>query len=565
MGEVMGHPRFRQLIPGLLLALALAHSPLFAEDGVTIKTTRSKVEVKRVRAPDRWFTARPGSVLKAGDIIRTAVGARAELVMQDGTRLLLTGASRLNVQQFSPNRILNLASGRLKSFVRKMKRDSRFEVRTPLAAASVRGTVFEVAFDEDKQAGSVAVDEGVVALAKDGKEVLLERGDRMDFFADRPLEERPAPGAPGSAESRESLRREVGLGMSKEQVMAAAAEEMRLAEYQEGKTLIDVNGQRVRLEEYVIRRPKEVLAVDQDKAFKLVVLNERADRFDYFYYRGIFNTSLPTDLSVALNDVRGKLNLAPNYYLTAYETGQSNTQDSILDSAGGGHLVRVDFDGSNYTLTDTADPTQTRTIAADQQSVVAGETFHKIYDPVGDRFVTLTQAQYDAGGANGAVYDASTDQFRALASGDTYFRTGFNSYSHSLNSVVKQAYVPSAGVTNVLSRTLDIDTTYVPGSPLNERSLVAVTETPSGSDLLHNRVTLFYGDGTTETYDTYIISDDGKIGPLDAFASLSTGTEFKSELLKWNYQQTVTATEFQGRKIDLVVEPKILIKSGLIP
>ena len=43
-----------------------------------------------------------------------------------------------------------------------------------------------------------------------------------------------------------------------------------------------------------------------------------------------------------------------------------------------------------------------------------------------------------------------------------------------------------------------------------------------------------------------------------------TDPAFKNELLKWNYEQTVEATEFQGRKIDLVVEPKILIKSGLI-
>ena len=37
-----------------------------------------------------------------------------------------------------------------------------------------------------------------------------------------------------------------------------------------------------------------------------------------------------------------------------------------------------------------------------------------------------------------------------------------------------------------------------------------------------------------------------------------------ADLLKWNYEQQDTATEFQGRNIDLVVEPKIFIKSGLI-
>ncbi|MDD5303522.1 MAG: hypothetical protein PHS14_10490 [Elusimicrobia bacterium] len=40
---------------------------------------------------------------------------------------------------------------------------------------------------------------------------------------------------------------------------------------------------------------------------------------------------------------------------------------------------------------------------------------------------------------------------------------------------------------------------------------------------------------------------------------------FKQTLLGWNFQTIVTACEFGGRKIDLVVEPKIFIQSGLIP
>ncbi len=63
----------------------------------------------------------------------------------------------------------------------------------------------------------------------------------------------------------------------------------------------------------------------------------------------------------------------------------------------------------------------------------------------------------------------------------------------------------------------------------------------------------------------YIFSDEGAVAPSSAFDGLTTGPAFKNELLKWNYEQIIEATEFQGRKIDLVVEPKILIKSGLIP
>ncbi|MBI5883855.1 MAG: hypothetical protein HZB91_12220 [Elusimicrobia bacterium] len=45
---------------------------------------------------------------------------------------------------------------------------------------------------------------------------------------------------------------------------------------------------------------------------------------------------------------------------------------------------------------------------------------------------------------------------------------------------------------------------------------------------------------------------------------MRTGTEYKDRLLKFNYEQVITSSEFEGRKIDIVVEPKILIQSGLI-
>jgi hypothetical protein len=69
-----------------------------------------------------------------------------------------------------------------------------------------------------------------------------------------------------------------------------------------------------------------------------------------------------------------------------------------------------------------------------------------------------------------------------------------------------------------------------------------------------------------EKYDSYVISDEGKIARTSDFSATGfSGTNFKQALLGWNFQTIVTASEFQGRKIDLVVEPKIFIQSGLIP
>lgn len=542
---------------------------IVAAEPVVVKSIRGKSEVKRARGrTDRWSALRLGSAIKPGDEVRTSANGRTVLKLDDGSRVVLGAGSRAKVLESSPNRIFTLAVGRMKSFVKKLKPTSKFEVRTPLAAASVRGTVFEVGFDESQKRGYLDVSRGLVSLNHGDQNVDVRAGERMDFLQDVPLGDAGrSRGSDGSLEETASdekaeLKREVGLGMSKEAVMAAAAEEMRRAEYQEGKTLIDVNGDRVRLEEYVIRNPQDAfVSANPDRAFKLVVLNERENRFDYFYYLGMFNQTLPDDLSVALNDVRGKLSaIAPTYFLDRYETGQSNTQDSVLDQSTGGHQVKVTFDGTQYTLEDVNNPSETRTILADNSFTQSGETYHKIYDPVGDKFVTITQAQYEAGGGVAAAYDADTDAFRDIGAGDVYWRTAFDNYSHLINGVSKQSYVPDsgAGFTTVLARDQDALYTFAGGS------VVGVVETPSGSDLLHNKITLFYGDGSWERVNTYIISDDGKIGPLSAFSGLTSGADFKDALLSWNYEQVTEAFEFQGRKIDLVVEPKILIKSGLL-
>ena len=48
------------------------------------------------------------------------------------------------------------------------------------------------------------------------------------------------------------------------------------------------------------------------------------------------------------------------------------------------------------------------------------------------------------------------------------------------------------------------------------------------------------------------------------FAGATTGTAFKQVLLNFNFEQIVTASEFNGRSIDIAVAPKIFIQSGLI-
>lgn len=459
---------------------------------------------------DVWGQVSKGQVLEPGDRVRTAAGSRATVTFADGSRVELSANGSFTLQESSgQSSSLKLGLGSLKAWITKSL-SRRFEVRTPTAVCSVRGTEFSV--DVNAQGNtSVQMFSGLLAVAdQTGNEVLLKENQSVNV-TDKGLGPvaRESPQGLGEGErGKAALKREIGLEMSKEEVQAAAALEAKAAVYQQGKAIIDVNGNRVRIEEYIVRpRPDQ---------FKLVVLNERADRFDYFYYKGTFNTTLPEDLSVALRQLPGCIGAACQYFMTDYETARSNTIDNMLEVASGGHQVDVNNNG----------------YAADAVS---------------------------------AAYDPATDRYVALAPGTPFYKTLFDNYRLTFNGVEHARWAPvsGTGILNTSNAQVNYtNTTVVQNPPSCGPPDCTYTE----SGVLHQVVYAKNADGSIwEKYDSYVISDEGKIAKTADFAGITSGTQYKQTLLKWNFQTIVTASEFNGRKIDLAVEPKIFIQSGLIP
>jgi hypothetical protein len=469
-----------------------------------------------------WGQVSSGQVVSPGDQVRTASGSRATVLFEDGTRAQIGPNGTFTLQESSPSAgaTLKLGLGSLRAWVSKAV-SKRFEVRTPTAVCSVRGTEFEVRVD-GRGDTNVQMFSGLLAVADTaGNEVLL-KDDQKITVTDKGLGQvgagAPSQG-PTDSKERQALKREVGLEMSKEEVQAAAAIEARNAIYQQGKAIIDVNGNRVRIEEYIIRPTAN--------QFKLVVLNERSDRFDYFYYTGTFNQALPDDISIALRQLPGCIGQMCDWWMTGYQTGRSNTIDNMLEITSGGHPIDVNNNG------------------------------------VGSDDVT-------------AAYDPATDQFISLAAGTPFFKTLFDTYVLTFNGVEHGRWgLSAAGLAQPLANggratnyTGDITQssggTYTTVQTSPGCSPPDCTYTENG--VMHSVVYAANGAGTTwERYDNYIISDEGKVATSADFAGATTGTLYKQRLLGWNFQTIVTASEFGGRKIDLAVEPKIFIQSGLIP
>ena len=497
-----------------ILACALAASPARA---ASVSATDGKVLYLK-SGSYTWAQVSRGQIVNSGDQLKTATDARASVVFDDGSRVELAPGTSFTLQQASPAASeMKVTLGGLKAWISKSL-NRRFQVRTPTAVCSVRGTEFSVAVDRGGET-RVQMFSGLLAVSdRSGNEVLLKDRQGVEVTQGglgRVTDARSSgEGGAGGEESdtKRTARREVDLRMSKEEVQAAAALEAKLSEYQQGKSLIDVNGNRVRVEEYIVRP-----APDQ---FKLVVLNSRENRFDYFFYQGTFNTALPADMSVALRQLPGCIGGPCQYHLTSYRTARSNTIDNMLEVASGGHQVDV-----NNNAVGTQDDVQ-------------------------------------------AAYDPSSQNFVSLPTGTPFYKTLFDNYNLSFNGVTHQSWT-GTNIQNMVSGQALAPTftnvTSVRSSPFCAPPNCTYNEISEG--VFHDVVYASNLDQSIwEKYDSYVISDEGKIARTTDFSATGfSGTNFKQALLGWNFQTIVTASEFQGRKIDLVVEPKIFIQSGLIP
>lgn len=575
--------------PLLLIRAVLVLTALLLTTGaraqIDIVEKQGGVEVY-LPATQSWsrVTEVPWRVEK-GDKIRTGGGSTAGLVTPDGSKILLGASTEFEVEsnaEAGGMALFKLEIGSLKAWVNHTL-NRRFRVRTPSAICAVRGTAFMVDVAASR-ATLIDVSEGVVAVKTLlGEEIELGDGRNMRsirVIPDQPLEraaERekaapskaastaakaaaaavaakavaaakpaaaPAPAAPKviavvrekkereattapltvNEEFKKEVEREVALGQSKENVQAAAAIEARRAEYQEGKTLIDAFGQRVRLEEYVVRP-----AADQ---FKLVALSERANRFDYFYYQARFNQNLPADLTEATRYLSGKTGTAPAFFVTEFETGRSNTRDTVVEIGLGGHLVNAPL---------------------------AKDT---------------------------VVYDGHTNTFTSASAGTAFWSTLFDNYSYKINGTEKFGWQPIAGA-NITSYDYvagGINTRILGGGaacavagcavagPVKCTTLAcenaarpAVVSQPEGAGVFHDRVTITYAfDGTKEVYDFFVVSDEGRVATKADFSGVTSGQTYKEKLVQHNFEQRISATEFGGRIIDFVVEPKILLKAGVL-
>ncbi len=315
----------------IILSLIFFTSLNFAAKAVVIEVV-GKVWGK-IQTQDKWEKCYVGQVIDEKWVIRTEQKSKATLILYDGTKIVISEKSEIMISTLTDNeKTIQQNSGKVRFKVSKLQQGAKFETITPTAVMSVRGTEFSVLVKEDL-ATEVKVFEGVVSVKNImGEEIQLNPKEKIEILPNLPLPEikkfekkdLEETKAIMKEETKEALVPEVRMDMTKEEVQRAAAQEMKLAEYQQGKSIIDVFGNRVRIEEYIVRKNM------QPNQFKMVVLNEREKRFDYLTWIATFDKDLPEDLSLATKWLSWKTGQTPpDYYLKSSYTGMSNTVDKV--------------------------------------------------------------------------------------------------------------------------------------------------------------------------------------------------------------------------------------------
>jgi ferric-dicitrate binding protein FerR (iron transport regulator) len=175
------------LLSTFLVAGSFAVAPVSYGAGASATVTHVLGTVQ-VRTRAGWRGTFSNVKLWPGMSLRTGRNSRTQIRYDDGSVVRLGSNSLMRVQ---PSRSVRLLRG--KSWLKKTKNDQRFQVRTPMAQATVLGTELFVAHSEERNASHVTTLTGLVEVESNkGETVMVKAGQWVEIEPDKALEQ-PTP------------------------------------------------------------------------------------------------------------------------------------------------------------------------------------------------------------------------------------------------------------------------------------------------------------------------------------------------------------------------------------
>jgi hypothetical protein len=175
----------------VLLAVMCSLAPLHAQDGAAkVITLNGQVSILRDSNP---WALNLGDAVQPRQVIITGPDGYAVFQVSDGSTFEVFPNARVTFRDNpgSWHDLLDVLLGRVKVHIQKLGgQPNHNRVRTPTAVISVRGTIFDVAIEDEDDTTLVSVEEGQVAvehLLKPGPERILNEGESIRVFRNQPL------------------------------------------------------------------------------------------------------------------------------------------------------------------------------------------------------------------------------------------------------------------------------------------------------------------------------------------------------------------------------------------
>ncbi|MGA3043484.1 MAG: FecR domain-containing protein [Bryobacteraceae bacterium] len=175
----------------LLGAACIGLVPIRAESGAAkVVTLNGQVSVLRDDSP---WVLNVGDSVQPRQIVITGPDGFAVFQVSDGSTFEVFPNARVVFRENpgSWRDLLDVLLGRVKVHIQKLGGQPNYNrVRTPTAVISVRGTIFDVAVEDEDDTTLVSVEEGQVGvqhLLKPGPERILNQGESIRVYRDQPL------------------------------------------------------------------------------------------------------------------------------------------------------------------------------------------------------------------------------------------------------------------------------------------------------------------------------------------------------------------------------------------
>jgi len=175
----------------LLSAACICCAPIYAQSGAAkVITLTGQVSVLRDNSP---WVLNVGDAVQPRQIVITGPDGFAVFQVSDGSTFEVFPNARVVFRENfgSWKDLLDILLGRVKVHIQKLGGQPNYNrVRTPTAVISVRGTIFDVAIEDEDDTTLVSVEEGQVAvqhLLKPGPERILNEGESIRVFRNQPL------------------------------------------------------------------------------------------------------------------------------------------------------------------------------------------------------------------------------------------------------------------------------------------------------------------------------------------------------------------------------------------